>query len=182
MIRKRRCKAEGCPEQFIPRTQRKDQKYCSKPECQQKRKNKWQREKRRTDKDYRANDVAARENWAEKNPGYSRLYREKNPEYVERNRLQQRERNKRRSVKSVPERETAGVRDSSDTDWQLMELAGKKYQVRELVGGRMPRGNRMGDKGQSVLDRNELIAKEDVWRGKTHWETTERALFGSVRT
>ena len=57
MIRRKRCEAEGCYDLFTPRPQCKDQTYCSKPECQQKRKNKWQREKRQTDKDYRANDT-----------------------------------------------------------------------------------------------------------------------------
>ena len=67
MIRRKRCKAEGCYDLFPPRPQCKDQKYCSKPECQQKRKNKWQREMRQTDKDYRANDADARRGWVEKN-------------------------------------------------------------------------------------------------------------------
>jgi hypothetical protein len=172
MIRRKRCKAVGCHELIITRPQKKDQKYCSKPKCQRQRKNKWQRKKRQTDKDYRANDAAARQNWAEKNPRYSRLYREAHPGYVERNRQQQRERNKRRSEEAGRENETAAVREAPNTGWQLMELAGKRYQVKELVGGRIPRENPMGDRGKGGINRSRVDCKRGRVNRVNSWDTT----------
>ena len=48
------------------------------------------------DTDYRANQTQAQRSWRDLNPDYWRDYRAKNPEYVERNRQQQQDRNQRR--------------------------------------------------------------------------------------
>jgi hypothetical protein len=74
----------------------RDQRYCSDPECQKTRKRKWQKEKLATDRDYRANQAEAQRQWRSRNKGYWREYRKKNPAYTEKNRLGQRERNRRR--------------------------------------------------------------------------------------
>jgi hypothetical protein len=73
-----------------------NQQYCSRRECQRARKRKWQREKLARDIAYRENQAAAQKEWCSKNKGYWKEYRRKNPDYAERNRLKQRERNRRR--------------------------------------------------------------------------------------
>ena len=89
-----------CCRRIRPRNPRvKNQLYCSAKSCQQARKNKWQREKQQTDPDYRANKKESQRSWQERNPGYWRQYRNRNTEYCEMNRKQQKVRdNHRRSA------------------------------------------------------------------------------------
>lgn len=105
----RRCPI--CGKQFVPRPQVQHQQICSSAECQRERKRRWQQAKRQTDPAYKAGQRGHAKTWAEQNPNYSRNYRAKNPDYVERNRAQQRIRNaKRRNAPiakmdvSMPER------------------------------------------------------------------------------
>ena len=90
-----------CKRGFIPHPAVRDQRYCSDPECQRARKRKWQKEKLATDSDYRANQAEAQRQWRSRNKDYWKQYRKKNPAYTERNRMGQRERNRRR--RSGPE-------------------------------------------------------------------------------
>jgi hypothetical protein len=55
----------------------------------------WQRDKIRCDPDYKDNQARAQQAWIKRNPDYWRKYREIHPEYAERNRTQQLERNVR---------------------------------------------------------------------------------------
>jgi hypothetical protein len=85
-----------CGQPFQPRPQNPTQTFCSQPACQRARKRAWQRSKRATDPDYRANDQAAQRAWAQAHPGYWRAWRERHPESVVRNREAQGRRNARR--------------------------------------------------------------------------------------
>jgi hypothetical protein len=96
MIAERRCC--GCGRTFRPRPQNPTQTYCSQPPCQRARKCAWQQRKRAEDPDYRANERAAQQRWAEAHPGYWQQWRAAHPEYVERNRAAQRQRNAGRRV------------------------------------------------------------------------------------
>jgi len=93
---RKRCAA--CRDRFMPRRNVPDQQYCSKPQCQRERRRRWQREKLRQDPDYRANQAAAQQRWRERNPDYWRHYRQTHPEYTARNRIKQRERNRRQGL------------------------------------------------------------------------------------
>lgn len=86
----RRCLA--CGRSFQPRAQVPQQSYCTAAACQKERRRIWQRDRRRSDPDYRANQAAANRTWSEKHPDYWRMYRQSNPEYTQRNRAQQRAR------------------------------------------------------------------------------------------
>ena len=126
-----------CGQQFRPRPQNPTQTYCSDPRCQRARKRDWQRAKRAGDPDYRANDRAARQAWAQGHPGYWRDWRERHPEYVARNRLAQRARNARRHAGAIA-KEDAWVRESL--------LAAGTYRVEPWRGedcecGRVSGGN-----------------------------------------
>ena len=87
----RRCAA--CGRTFQPHPRVSNQSYCSALECQRERRRRWQRNKMQSDPDYRDNQARAQQAWGERNPEYWRQYRETHPEYVERNRAQQRQRN-----------------------------------------------------------------------------------------
>jgi hypothetical protein len=91
---KRRC--VGCARPFEPRRHVPHQRYCSRPECQRTRRRCWQREKLAADADSRANQAAAQQCWRERHPEYWRHYRRCHPDYTERNRTRQRERNRLR--------------------------------------------------------------------------------------
>jgi hypothetical protein len=93
-MQKRRC--AGCRRVFRPRAQVPKQRYCSAAACQRVRRQRWQREKRRTDADYRENQAQAQRRWAERHPGYWCRYRAAHPAYTAANRSQQRERDRRR--------------------------------------------------------------------------------------
>jgi len=84
-----------CATMFIPRNRK--QYCCSRPECQKARKANWQRIKMKTDPDYRTAQKLSNQKWAAKSPGYWKIYRDKNPEKAERNRMLQVIRNRRRS-------------------------------------------------------------------------------------
>lgn len=90
-----------CGQPFQPRPQNPTQTYCSQPACQRARKRDWQRAKRASDPDYRANDRAAQRAWAQAHPQYWRDWRERHPDAVARNRLAQGVRNARRRGMAV---------------------------------------------------------------------------------
>ena len=94
-MQSRRCTA--CGHAFRPRPQVPQQKYCPTSDCQRERRRFWQKVKRESDPDYRDNQARAQQAWLERNPDYWREYRRTHPEYRERNRLLQRERNDQRT-------------------------------------------------------------------------------------
>ncbi len=85
-----------CKKHFHPHPAVRDQQYCSNRECQKARKRKWQKEKLSRDSDYRTNQASAQRQWGSRNKGYWKEYRRRNPAYTEKNRIGQRERNRRR--------------------------------------------------------------------------------------
>jgi hypothetical protein len=100
---------EHCGKIFERSARHKNQRYCSDKECQRARKAKWQREKMSTDADYRLNQRLSQAVWVANNPDYWRTYRKNHPVAVERNRILQSIRNRRRR-KSADE--TRGSSDS----------------------------------------------------------------------
>jgi hypothetical protein len=98
MSQKIRCANPNCRKAFLPDPRVKGQRYCSKKECQRLRKRQWQRRKIKDDPDYRDNQRDAQQCWMEQNRDYWRRYRDQHPGYVKRNRLLQRERDRRRRL------------------------------------------------------------------------------------
>jgi hypothetical protein len=92
-----------CGRSFNPRRSGSRQAICGREACKRKRKRQWQMEKRRKDRDYRDNQEWAQKRWVAKNPDYWAKYRLQHPEYVEDNKLRQRERNSRRRVVQDPQ-------------------------------------------------------------------------------
>ena len=81
-----------CKRMFRPNRYHPNQHYCSKESCQRKRRTIWQKNKLKTDTAYRENQADAQAIWKAKNPGYWKNYRAGHPDYVERNRAQQKQR------------------------------------------------------------------------------------------
>lgn len=105
---KRRCVA--CRGVFTVRAQTPGQRYCSAPACQRERRRRWQREKRRSDPDYRENQHQAQQRWAAREGAeYWRRYRAEHPEYTAANRAGQRERDRRRRAREGSPATRAGL-------------------------------------------------------------------------
>jgi hypothetical protein len=85
----------ACGQVFQVRPQIPQQSYCTMPCCQRERRRRWQQLKRQNDPDYQDNQGRAQQAWNKRNPDYWREYRSTHPEYAERNRALQRERNGR---------------------------------------------------------------------------------------
>jgi len=84
------CRCACCGRRFQRRPQNPDQQYCSCKACQNHRRQRWRRNRLRSDLDYRGNQADSHKRWAQKHPDYWRQYRERHRDYVERNRrLQQ---------------------------------------------------------------------------------------------
>ena len=94
---KKRCPA--CGEEFLPWPQILSQEFCSKPNCQRERRRRRQVERRARSIEQQTSDAQYFQDWVAKNPGYWKKYRESHPDYVERNRKQQKERSSARIAK-----------------------------------------------------------------------------------
>lgn len=81
----RKCLA--CGQFFKPWPQTREQTYCSTPECQRER-------RRRSKQKQRLAKAVSNSNGSKRDSEYWRRYREQHPEYVERNREQQKGRNR----------------------------------------------------------------------------------------
>ena len=81
---------------FVPNHRIKNQRYCSKKECQRARKSTWQRHKLDTDPDYKANQKECQKSWSARNPHYWQSWRARHPAYGMRNRDLQKARRSRR--------------------------------------------------------------------------------------
>ena len=93
-----------CGLSLSPRPSVPNQHYCGKIECQRARKRQGQKDRLINDQDYRDNQRAAQKAWRERNPEYMSEYRKNSPKYVEKNRVQQRQRNRslRKSITTSP--------------------------------------------------------------------------------
>ncbi len=76
----------------------KNQKYCGRDECQRIRRRNWQASKMKNDIDYRKGQKDSFCKWYERNSHYFRRYRQSHPEYVEKNRIKQRQRDKTKGL------------------------------------------------------------------------------------
>jgi len=96
---KKRC--VHCHRLFIANPRIKNQKYCSREICQRTRKSRWQRRKMATDADYRQNQKDSRQAWQMQHPDYWQQYRDSHPQYRERNRVLQKQRDAKRRAKHL---------------------------------------------------------------------------------
>ena len=93
MARMFRCKHCGKLVKRNPRI-KSSQRYCGQLECQQARKNTWEKQRIKTDESYRQRRQASKRQWRKQHSAhiYQCRYREKHPEYVATNREKQKNR------------------------------------------------------------------------------------------
>jgi hypothetical protein len=96
---RKRCR--HCQSFFLPNPRIKNQRYCSRPACQQARKTSWQRNKMRHDPDYQADHRDAQKSWIKHHPDYWKNYRTQHPAYVQTNRRKQKKRDRKRRWKNL---------------------------------------------------------------------------------
>jgi len=143
-MQKRPCAA--CRKQFVPDAHVPGQRFCQEKRCQRERRRRWQKNKRRSDVDYRDNEQRVQRSWAEQHPQYWRAWRGEHPGYRERNRLKQRQRDeKRRGVRVVVQ--AGRVLANGDESTPLLPLRSGTYELRPV--------NEEGSAG---------LANGDVWR------------------
>ena len=109
VMEKRQCLE--CCQLFYPCPQVPHQSYCSSPNCQRARRRKWMRNKLKTDSDYQENQLFAQKAWSKRNTGYWKEYRASHPEYVERNRISQHQRNTKSQANII-----ANIDESSEAN------------------------------------------------------------------
>lgn len=82
------------------------QKYCGSRECQQERKNSWEREKLKNDSTYKSKRQADKKMWYLKYPGdkYQSEYRKSHPDYCKDNRKKQVSRNEKRKITTTAQK------------------------------------------------------------------------------
>ena len=107
MNQKIRCANPTCRRLFLPNPHVHNHRYCNRKDCQRVRKRRWQRQKMKNDSEYRDNQRDAQQCWMEQNRDYWRQYREQHPQYVKRNRLLQRERDRRRRIRDLAKMDTS---------------------------------------------------------------------------
>lgn len=103
----------NCGRSFITSPRHKNQSYCRKEHCQRAKKADWQRQKMRTDPEYKASQKLSNRKWIASHPGYWKRYRERSPEKAERNRMLQRLRNKKRASYKADGMDTIAKMDAS---------------------------------------------------------------------
>lgn len=87
-----------CQTTFQPSPRRPGQTVCSQPECQNRRRNEYRRNKRRTDPEYAEVVRDSRRKWRQAHPDYQKAYRQTHSEAATRNREQQRQRDRKRRI------------------------------------------------------------------------------------
>lgn len=92
----------ACGQLFSPSPKVPRQSYCPDPDCQRERRRLWQQARRRSDPDYLDNQIKAQKAWGRRHPDYWRAYRAEHPDYAERNRLLQVERNEKKPSHASP--------------------------------------------------------------------------------
>ena len=125
-----------CKEKVLGNPRCPGQEYCGKPECRKARRNRWQKQKMRTDPDYRANQQHSQKEWREENKDYWKKYRRCNPEKTERNRILQKVRNQglnRRNPKheKIPVPEKIAKMDSLKS--RKIKLSGHFWLVPKIA-------------------------------------------------
>ena len=125
----KRC--DHCKRKFTPHPAVKKQRYCKSADCQRARKRMWHKEKLKKDPDYRGNQAAAQRAWRERNRDYWGRYRKGHPAYQEKNRLRQKERNRKRMIAKMDEHPAKTA--VAPGRYRLVPLCGKIAKMDELI-------------------------------------------------
>lgn len=95
------CRCPYCQSTFQPSRYRLQQRVCSQPECQRRRRADYHRQKIRTDPLYAQVIRDSRNQWQAEHADYQKAYWQTHPEAAERNRERQRQRDRQRRVTNL---------------------------------------------------------------------------------
>lgn len=95
------CRCPYCQHIFQPSPYRVQQRVCSQPECQRRRRADYHRQKIRTDPLYAQVVQDSRKQWRSEHADYQKTYWQTHPEAAERNRQRQRRRDRQDRVTSL---------------------------------------------------------------------------------
>lgn len=90
-----------CQQAFRPSPYRLQQRVCSQPECQRRRRADYHRQKIQTDPLYSQVVSDSRKQWQDEHAAYQKTYWQTHPEAAERNRTRQRHRDRQRRVTNL---------------------------------------------------------------------------------
>ncbi|MCK9404758.1 MAG: hypothetical protein M0Q26_15295 [Chitinophagaceae bacterium] len=127
-----------CGEKVPQNPRINNQKYCPGKECQQSRMRAWKREQYHKNKKYQENIQARGKVWRKFYPAndYQRDFRNTHPEYVKRNREQQRIRNKKRQKEQssmIVKTDALSLRPSIDGAYALFRIKEKMIVNRNAL-------------------------------------------------
>jgi len=127
-----------CGKKFSPSIYHPNQRICSKPECRRRWRNEYHRQKYRTDSEYRLICRDSNQKWRAQNAGYQHRYRQDHPAYVEKNRINQKRRDRRRQVQNLVKNNLALDLKSINADvWlagpELGDLVKNNLAISELM-------------------------------------------------
>ena len=92
----------NCHKPFLPSPRHKNQLFCMQPACRLAKKATWKQHKMRTDHNFCESQKLSNSKWRQNNPNYWKDYRKRNPKKVQRNRILQTTRNRKRNLKKQP--------------------------------------------------------------------------------
>lgn len=142
-MNRRQCLA--CGQSFVPHPSVRKQQYCSAAPCQRARRRRTQAARMADDPAYRENQARAAKRWRHDNQGYWRTYRENHPEYVQRNRELQRERNARSRRKASVSEPIANMNELAPEK----SIPSGRYRLKCLAG-------------DGIANMNELIVTIEI--------------------
>ena len=87
-----------CHKPFDPSSFHPKQRVCLSPECQRKRRRDYHRNRIAADAEYLQVCADSRRKWRENNPGYQQRYRMQHEDYCAQNRRKQQDRNRKRQL------------------------------------------------------------------------------------
>ncbi len=112
------CRCPYCQRIFPLSPYRLQQRVCSQPECQRRRRADYHRRKIQADAVYAEVVRDSRKVWREEHPGYQKVYWQTHAEAAERNRRQQRQRDQRQRVGDLVKNNLAlDLRHSASEVW-----------------------------------------------------------------
>ena len=128
----RRCR--HCRRTFKP-IRNPNQHYCAKHDCQKFRRRRWHHKKCKEDSDYQANKKRSQKSWCKRHPDYYQVYRQSHPDYCLRNKLLQRERNKRKRGKAREngEEQKSAKRNVLLTDLSLISIPDRFFPGQDAL-------------------------------------------------
>jgi hypothetical protein len=127
-----------CGTKFLPSIFHPDQHICSNPDCRRRWRNEYHRQKYHADDEYRLVCKDSNQKWREQNDSYQRHYRKDHPAYVEKNRMAQKRRDRRRRVQDLVKNNLAfDLKSINGNVWlvgpELSDLVKNNLAISELM-------------------------------------------------